>query len=124
MGRRLLDTKILEDFLAYAESKGEKGFTRSDALAEDALPENRWALIKNRALNEGLLQMTGIKKNARYYHYGYEVIDTNNDKDYIEQELDKMEIPKVNMDETVFTEIVEEEDDDLDDFLESLEFEM
>ena len=70
MGRRPLDSKHLEIMIDYAMQCGDEGFTRAEAIREGVMTENRWALLRDKALREGLLRKEGWKKSARYFFDG------------------------------------------------------
>lgn len=67
MGRKQLPTEVLQPLLKFAIETGEIGITRKSAIKKGVIKNSRWALIKNRAVEEGLLVRVGWKKSARYY---------------------------------------------------------
>lgn len=67
MGRKQLPTEVLQPLLKFAIESGEFGITRKTAIKKGVISNSRWALIKNRAVEEGLLVRIGWKKSARYY---------------------------------------------------------
>ena len=67
MGRKRLPTEVLQPLVKFAIESGEDGITRKTAIKKGVITNSRWALIKNRAVSEGLLVRDGWKKSARYY---------------------------------------------------------
>jgi len=72
MGRKPLNKKNLEILIDYALQCSNDGFTRKMAIDEGVLPENRWALLRDKAIREGLIRKEGWKKSARYFWAGEE----------------------------------------------------
>jgi len=120
MGRRPLDSKHLEIMIDYAMQCGDEGFTRAEAIREGVMTENRWALLRDKALREGLLRKEGWKKSARYFFDGeaYQIQQEEKDlEDEDELDLEDLdddeEFPWHEANEPEEEEHLGENDDDL-----------